>query len=282
MALWLFSGLAGLTFAVTCLAALNELIFGEPAPSEDYLAYLAGSALLLVALLHYWRRYWFLASDLEMLLQARGGRGFQVQQRWLKSRIKARVTDLWLLARFDHPIFDYWPATQFDLRMRDLLQSPKKWNLQPHTWKKRGGFRPWYMLSLSCVNLFRLGDFSRLPQVDLQMTKEWSSEALPAQTHEPVLDNVLRSAANTLTDPDTVLTVEIREKWLRVEVRGGTWLGTTFRQRISQALDFTERLVHGLSPRFTPLDPQAWTIDLDGEGFRVSPTTSSPLSGSAQ
>ena len=271
--LWWFVIMTGGMFAMTVIVAIDELIFRKPPPS-DYLIFLAGSALLLAALLRFWRRYWFLVSDLQRLLQARGGLRFQVRRRWLRPRVKARMGDLWVLSRFDHPMYDYRPSRASDFGASGLLKSPRKWTfMQRETWKWRGGFRPGYMLSLSRVNFFRLADFSRLPQENLEVTKQWSAEHPVSHTNDAVFDNALREASGAITDPGLTLTVEIREKWLRVEVKGGTWLGTIFGQRISEALDFTERLITRLAPRFTPLEPDEWTIDLVDEEFVVKPTT---------
>lgn len=281
--LWWLVVLDSIMILVMVFTALQELILSKPPPRDDYLIFLAGFALLLGVLIRFWWRYWFLVSDLHRLLQAREGTEFQVRRRWLRPKVKARVRDLWVFARFDHPIWDYSPSRQTDLGLSGLLKSPRKWkwNRVPSTWEYSGGFRPGYMLSLSRVNLFCLGDFSKLPPAERHVTKAWSSDSVSSQTNEQTLDNALRAAAGVLRDPDLTLTVEVREKWLRVEVKGGTWLGAVFGQRIQQTLDFSERLIQELAPCFTPLGPNEWTIDSEGEAFVVKPIDKDrPTSGS--
>ncbi len=238
-----FMGLAIFLFAV--------LVVFQSAPpqKEEALTLLAWVSLFMGVLICFLRRYWFLASDLQRLLQARGGTEYHIRRRWLRPKMKARVGELWVLAYFENLIMDYWPYKQTD----------------------RGGFRSWYQLEMSRVNLFCLGDFSKLPPAERQVTKDWNSDSVSSQTNGRTLDNALRAATDALSDLDLILTVEVQEKWLRVEVKGGTWLGAVFGQRIQQALDFSEHLIQELAPYFTPLGPNEWTVDSEGEAFVVKP-----------
>lgn len=241
------------TVFFACFAAFLGLVFitlEEPPPKKnELLIYLAGYSLLMGVLSCFFRRYWFLASDLKRLLQTRGGTEFHIRQRWWRPKMKARVGELWVLAYFENLIFDFWPHKETD----------------------RGDFRHWGDLEKSHVNFFRLGDFSKLPQGERRVTKDWNSDSVSSQTNGRTLDNALRVATDVLRDPDLTLTVEVREKWLRIGVTGGIWLGTVFGQRIHQALGFSERLIQELAPCYTPLGPNEWTIDSEDKAFIVKP-----------
>jgi hypothetical protein len=65
------------------------------------------------------------------------------------------------------------------------------------------------------------------------------------------------------------VTIEIRPQWLRVRVRGGSWLGGHFTRRIQATIAFTERLLAALDDRFIPHDPHAETVVMDHGGIRV-------------
>jgi hypothetical protein len=69
--LWFAGLLLVIETAVTGLILLDQL--SHEAGPHDARIYFAGSAVALVLLVRFWRRYWFLASDLGDLVGARGG-----------------------------------------------------------------------------------------------------------------------------------------------------------------------------------------------------------------
>ena len=253
---WFMTVLLFIMVCVFVIAVCQDLLYGTN-PLSKNLPNLLGFGALFVVVYLFWRKYWFLAGDLRMLVLDHGGTAFRKQAGLTGNRVKARIGDLWLLGTLNRPIMDFLPTYDFDRnKPKDI---------------------PEYMVEGARVNLFRLGDFGSLPQVELQVKMEQPSNSPPTDTGHSLLDNALRNAARVLTNPNIVLTVEIREDWLRVEVNRGVWLGSQFVQHISQALAFADRLTEGLSSYFTPADPEEWTVEqvytLRGvwSGFRVGP-----------
>ena len=262
-ALWLITMLAVPVLVISGLGALRSASSGDspPDPNDtlyflyfpDGALYFGGTALLLVVLLGIWIRYWFLPSDLMNLIEAEDGSTVERHGR-LRTSIKARIRDLWVLAELDHPMLSYWPSR--------ALRSGRR---GPAT---RRGLHPRHMLSVARVELLRVGDFSALPHVRFQVTSE-SLRLISSPSGYPVLDQALRESASEMSGVHAPVTIEIRPQWLRVRVRGGSWLGGRFVRRIRATIAFAERLIAALDDRFIPEDPDATIVVMEQGAIRL-------------
>jgi hypothetical protein len=124
------------------------------------------------------------------------------------------------------------------------------------------------MLSASRVELVRVGDFSALPEVRFHITSE-ALRLISSPSGYPVLDHALHEASSALAGVHAPVTVEIRPQWLRVRVRGGSWLGGAFVRRIEATIAFAERLVAALDDQFIPHDPRISTAVMEHGSIRV-------------
>jgi hypothetical protein len=232
--------------------ALQALQRSDPTV-RSALARFAVVIAVLVGLLAFWGRYLYFPNQLKALLAQRGGADFEIRQH----ELKARVGTLWVLAAFDNPLFSY---------------APWRKALDPEPPDSGGAGRTTppghYMLSIARANVFRLGDFSRLSP---HTTRVSSGAGAFAPTGLTRLDRALRRASSALAEADVDLRVEVGEQWLRVEVRGGSWLGARFGDRILIALDFTERLIAELRGEMGELNGRDLTVDAEGAGFVVKP-----------
>ena len=263
-ALWLIATLAVPVLVISGLGALRSASSGDSAPEpNDTLHFLyfpdtalyvfGGTAVLLVVLFGIWIRYWFLPSDLLNLIDAEDGWTVERHGR-LRTSIKARIRDLWVLAELDHPVLSYWPSRA----LRSGRRGPAS----------RRGFHPRHMLSVARVDLLRVGDFSALPHVRFQVTSE-SLRLISSPSGYPVLDQALRESASAMSGVHTAVTIEIRPQWLRVRVRGGSWLGGRFARRIRATIAFAERLIAALDDRFIPADPDATIVVMEQGAIRL-------------
>ncbi len=258
VAFWFAHLALALAFGGATIVLLDRFARGAPARAEEW-GGACGSAIAVALLIAAWRRYWFLRPDLGAVVAASGGTPLH-RIRFGRRALRARVRDLWLVARLDSPLGSYWPVRLW--RVGDAVraaQGSAPWGAGPS-----GGLDPRYMLSASEVSLFRLGDFGALPETELRVAKG----AVP-ETADAGLSRAISEAADALQDAEMELRVEIRARWLRVDVRGGSWLGAAFGPRVRQAIDFAARLADALAPRFTPLDPGRWTVAPRGDAFEV-------------
>jgi hypothetical protein len=266
-ALWLITALAVPVLLISGLGALRFASSGDSPPDPgdalyflyfpDSALYFVGTALLLVVLFGIWIRYWFLPSDLMNLIEGEYGSTVERHGR-LRTSVKARLRDLWVLADLDHPVLSYWPSRS--------LRSGRR---GPAT---RRGLHPRHMLSVARVELIRVGDFSALPQVRFQATSE-SLCLISSPSGYPVLDQALREAASALTGVNAPVTIDIRPQWLRVRVRGGSWLGGDFARRIRATIAFAERLIAALDDQFIPRDPDATIVMMEHGALRLAQDT---------
>jgi hypothetical protein len=263
VALWLLAILAVPVLVISGLGALRAVSSGDSAPEANdslYLLYLpdtalyfVGAALALVVLFGIWIRYWFLPSDLINLIEAEDGSTVERQGR-VRTSIKGRIRDLWVLADLDHPVLSYLPSR--------AMRSGRGGR------RIRRGLHPQHMLSVARVELVRVGDFSALPEVRFHASSE-SLRRTSSPSGYPVLDEALRDAASAITGVHAPITIEIRPDWLRVRVRGGSWLGGDFARRIRATIAFAERLVAALDDRFIPHDPGAATLLMEHGTIRL-------------
>src|SRR5262249_20575695 len=258
-------------YATVVLIIITTVLVGKPLPMDARNALLI-TAVALAGLTMFWRRHLFLPSDFVALIHDEGG--VVVYRRWWRSVIKARRRDLWIIARLDGAL-GYARNGQ---SVHDVEEDRRpRWALISQRWERiyrvtRRGLIAQrdsgeYMLFRGSVNLFRLEllrDVSRLIVVV-------SRDGIP-ETGDPRLDPALRQAAAVSNDPGTSVTVERAMSWLRVEVRGGAWLGVMFGRRISEAIRFMDRLTQAMEQHFTALDPARWTIELRDHAFVVRET----------
>lgn len=263
VALWLIMMLAGAVVVISGLSTLRSAASGgaRPEPSDtlsflyfpDNATYFGGAALFLVVLFGIWIRYWFLPSDLINLIEAEHGSTAERHGR-VRTCIRARIRDLWVLADLDHPVLSYWPSRA----LRSGRDGPVT----------RRGLHPRHMHSVARVELVRVGDFSALPEVRFQVTSE-SLRLLSSPSGYPLLDQALRDAAPALAGVSAPVTIEIRPQWLRVRVRGGSWLGGHFVRRIRATIAFAEGLAAALAERFIPYDPDASPVVIEHGALRI-------------
>jgi hypothetical protein len=124
------------------------------------------------------------------------------------------------------------------------------------------------MMGVARVELVRVGDFSALPEGRFQVTSE-SLRLLSSPSGYAVLDRALWDAAAALTGVNAPVTIEVRPQWLRIRVRGGSWLGGHFARRIRATIAFAERLIASLDDRFIPHDPDAITVSIQHGAIRL-------------
>jgi len=221
-------------------------------PQYSMLICVLSGTYFIVALWR-WRQYWFMPSDLVGALSNRGATDV-VHRLYSYPEISLRIGDVWVLATFDNPVLD------------GLTPIPR-FNMDGWLEAKRTPFSVEYMLRRSWVDFFVLGEFARFPRVSLRGFESVSNPS----TGSGELDRAISLAARELIDQEMLVELEVAERWLRVEVRGGTWLGAKFGERVRQTDRFVQALRRGLSGSFVPLDCDEWQVTVRKLKFDVVP-----------
>lgn len=240
IALWWVAFFLAVVVVTLCIALLHGLLRSGHA-TVDVVAWLVLSVAALAGVLAYWRRYWFRPADLRRLISAHEGTDFRQRSSLSGVQIKARLGTLWLLATLNRPILDVlptWPT--YELQRKLALGVPE------------------FMLEGARVALVQLGDFTQLPQIDIVAGRQ---KVEPVQTGNGLLDRAIRASTAALEDEDIKLRIEIRPRWLQVEVNGGAWLGSRFAEKIEHAIEFSRRLIEELTGSFTPVKPIECTVE---------------------
>lgn len=200
------------------------------------------SVAVLTALLVWWRRYWFLSSDVQELVAKLGGVNLFRRKSLEGVQLKARFGTLWMLVALNRPLLDVlptWPTFEFSRKVAmDAVE---------------------FMVAGARVGFVQLGDFSRFPEVDIVVAG--GRGITPLQTGAEVLDHAIGNAAKMLGSADDTLRIELRNRWLQIELSGGVWLGQRFAEKIELGLRFSRRLVEQLAGSFSPLSIEEWTVD---------------------
>ena len=198
----------------------------------------------------------FLKSDLVDYVIRKGGRVLSSRRR----ELEVRLGSLRLISHFDRPFLDYWPTP----RGRNFRVVDGKF-----VYEQVGSFRPSYMLKMSRVDLIWFAELNGLPQADVQVRVVHGNHVIETATGIKEVDEALKSAGPVLNSEGLELSIQIRQRGVRVGMNGGTWLGGTFGVRIAEAVAFTERLAEILETRYRSLDPKAWVIRFVNEDFMV-------------
>lgn len=254
---WHVVWLSALAVIVSAVAITQPLLANEPVPATLIIQTIIAVGLL-VSLFLIWRRYLYLIDDLRRLLDAFQATHLPAKPPW----IKARIQDLWFLARFDQPLLAYSPfgPSWRALGVRNVARKDRI----------RAMMHPiQFMREASEAHIFLVGEFKGIANANAQVTSHAVS-GLPETIVEVVA--MLRSASSVISDPKLVLNVELSQESIRVQVRGGTWLGVTFERRIEQAIRFALALRDRLVPRFGQLRADAYTIVPAKEKLEIRPS----------
>ncbi len=274
MLLWFAYFFLGLMSVLFAIVLIDDTLYGTRPVLHDIQYFLWFFIPSFVAYL-YWRRCWFTVSHLRRLLSSLGCQFFTSRRGGRRIAVRAQVGELWVLGSLAYPIGDFWAGIDLDDRT-----DPPVWRTREH---------PEYMFSGSRINIFRLGDFSGIPPLcwKSQRTAAPSLSGhvklglgivdstrpvleLPAPTTgHAQLDRLLEDAVKELPATAGIDRVEIAAQWLRVEVRGGPWLGAVFGDRIRDAVAFAHTLAARLRPLFTPLDPDGWIVEQERVPLRA-------------
>lgn len=264
--LWIVTFFFGSISIAFVLILLQDALYDTRPLSRDLGYFLPIAVPTLFAYL-YWRRQWFTARHLNRLLRDYDCRFFTRAQGVRGLTVRARAGDLWVLGSMAYPIADFWFGFYLDDRTN------------PPVWRPRE--QPEYMYSGSRLNLFRVGDFSRIAPVvwksDRTAAPGLSGHAKlglsivdatrpvlampPPEVANANLRRILEEAGRELPAHAGVSQIEIAESWLRVEVQGGPWLGSMFEERVRHAFVFTQRLAEKLRPLSRPYDPDDWVVE---------------------
>lgn len=211
-------------------------------PPIQIVTYPALSVVALIALLVWWRRYWFLSSDVQDLVAKLGGVNLFRRKLLEGVQLKARFGTLWMLVALNRPLLDVlptWPT--FELSRKVAMGAVE------------------FMIAGARVGFIQLGDFSRFPEVDIVVAG--GRGITPLQTGAEELDRAIGNAAKMLGSVDDTLRIELRNRWLQIELSGGVWLGQRFAEKIELGLKFSRQLVEHLAGSFSPLSIEEWTVE---------------------
>jgi hypothetical protein len=226
---------------VSSLGRLNGFL-EEGHPPFRLVTYPALSVMALIALLVWWRRYWFLSTDVQELVSRLGGVNVFRHKSLAGVQLKARFGTLWMLVALNRPLLDVlptWPTFEFSRKVAMGVVE--------------------FMTEGARVGFIQLGDFSRFPEVDIVLVG--GRGITPSQTGAEELDRAVGNAATMLGSADDALRIELRKRWLQIELSGGVWLGQLFSEQIERGLKFSCRLVEELAGSFSPLPIEEWTVE---------------------
>lgn len=211
-------------------------------PPIQIVTYPVLAVVALIALLVWWRRYWFLSSDVQKLVAKLGGVNLFRRKSLEGVQLKAQFGAIWMLAALNRPLLDVlptWPTFEYSRKVA------------------MGAVE--FMIAGARVSFIQLGDFSKFPEVDIVVAG--MRRVTPLQTGVEVLDRAIANAAKMLDSADDKLRIELRNRWLQIELSGGVWLGQRFAENIALGLKFSRQLVEQLAGSFSPLSTDEWTVE---------------------